>query len=720
MEFPPVIENKALKLLEAFNTQSILNHTQPLEIAIKRSELATVNGTLNLNNISEGFLLAGQHRRCAFQMFAQEKENSIQDIKLDQDAWARHKLFGNDDAPSPQMKGPVALTSADDPAGNEYIKIIQDIVDNARYWLVKVYDLAWLDARLKELNYYLENTPTQLTEHNCSSIDAIVNKYGLYTHSLADAPSRTAFCECMKSYWQDMCLQQDLDLKLPKECPTWFILTPNALGAIMNHLELVEYGVIKLASWICPWVWTKPNSKGQPYHLKCASGILLDALTKVGRKEEAVNYLFDIHGPQLIPFSELVNKYLRERNISIRNLSKYAAQQRRVRMKESWGPEKYSIFWDWLKTVFQHFSQSNTDEEFIPLEYFEEMFPPLLQDDCTHTLRHLICSKTFPLIKLIVSNKKSPAYIQDMIFKTYAVAQAHGKDLIHLLQESDDTHGKYVVEFVDFRVNKAIEAKNKRSMAQRQVKLLQKAPGYMKYNDHGKLLFDTELQQHLDAMILCMYKNVTEQFPACASDGHSRPPTILSLSQKTGSTAKTFPLTANHVIDRKTYEQGDPSSQSDASMGVQPHNIFLPGDKSVGRTTLNDTSAFEQQCISDKKFNSYSRANLQESNGSLHNSTLQDSVSTMDPTAAASFEECGTNSHVAPMMPNNQGSDGVMPGAVTSSHKGLKHTLSQSSIESLGSSNTHQRQHNTYESNSDDQPDLGSQCSTISSHKRPK
>ncbi|KIJ25081.1 hypothetical protein M422DRAFT_274002 [Sphaerobolus stellatus SS14] len=137
----PVIENKALKLLEAFNTQSILNHTQPLEIAIKRSELIAVNGTLNLNNISEGFLLAGQHRRCAFQMFVQEKENSIRDIKLDQDAWARHKLFGNDDAPPPQMKGPVALTSADDPAGNEYIKIIQDIVDNACYWLVKVYDL---------------------------------------------------------------------------------------------------------------------------------------------------------------------------------------------------------------------------------------------------------------------------------------------------------------------------------------------------------------------------------------------------------------------------------------------------------------------------------------------------------------------------------------------------------------------------------------------------
>ncbi|KIJ24088.1 hypothetical protein M422DRAFT_275208 [Sphaerobolus stellatus SS14] len=242
----------------------------------------------------------------------------------------------------------------------------------------------------------------------------------------------------------------------------------------------------------------------------------------------------------------------------------------------------------------------------------------------------------------------------------------------------------------------------------------------MKYNDHGKLLFDTELQQHLDAMILCMYKNVTEQFSACASDGHSHPPTILSLSQKTGSTAKTFPLTANHVIDGKTYEQGDPSSQSDASTGVQPHNIFLPGDKSVRRTTLDDTSAFEQQRISGKKFNSYSRADLQESNGSLHNFTLQDSVSTMDPTAAASFEECGTNSHVAPMMPNNRGSGGVMPGAVTSSHKGLKRTLSQSSIESLGSSNTHPRQHNTYESNSDDQPDMGSQCSTISSRKRPK
>ncbi|KIJ33295.1 hypothetical protein M422DRAFT_264850 [Sphaerobolus stellatus SS14] len=387
-------------------------------------------------------------------MFVQEKENSIRDIKLDQDAWARHKLFGNDDAPPPQMKGPVALASADDPAGNEYIKIIQDIVDNAHYWLVKVYDLvngndaiaflsavkaqplalhltnndrtiqyfsgvheqdqqaaqilsnisdnqdawklwaalllmpawygkhcvsisqysqivnhqvralfiAWLDTRLKELNYYLENTPTRLTEHNCSNIDAMANKYGLYTHSLAHAPSGTVFRECMKLYWQDMCLQQDLDLNLPKECPTWFILTPNALGAIMNHLELVEYGVIELASWICPWVWTKPNSKGQPYHLKCASGILLDALTKVGTKEEAVNYLFNIHGPQLIPFSELVNKYLRECNISIRNLSKYAAQQRRVRMKESWGPEKYSIFWDWLKTVFQHFSQSNMDD----------------------------------------------------------------------------------------------------------------------------------------------------------------------------------------------------------------------------------------------------------------------------------------------------------------------------------------------------------------------
>ncbi|KIJ44916.1 hypothetical protein M422DRAFT_251535 [Sphaerobolus stellatus SS14] len=416
----PVIENKALK-----------------------SELVMVSGTLNLNNISEGFLLAGQHHHCAFQMFVQEKENPIQDIKLDQDTWAMHKLFGNDGAPPPQMKGPVTLTSTNDPAGNEYIKIIQDIVDNARYWLVKVYDLvngndataflstveaqplalhltnndrtvqyfsgvheqdqqaaqilsnvylqwpdrvvaairfndrlisskisdnqdawelwaalllmpawygkhcvsisqysqivnhqvqalfiAWLDARLKELNYYLENTPTRLTEHNCSSIDAIGNKYGSYTHSLADAPSGTAFRECMKSYWQDMCLQQDLDLKLPKECPTWFILTPNTLGAIMNHLELVEYGVIELASWICPWVWTKPNSKGQPYHLKCASGKLLDALTKVGMKEEAVNYLFDIHGPQLIPFSELVNKYLRERNISIRNLSKYAAQQR--------------------------------------------------------------------------------------------------------------------------------------------------------------------------------------------------------------------------------------------------------------------------------------------------------------------------------------------------------------------------------------------------------
>ncbi|KIJ34047.1 hypothetical protein M422DRAFT_263838 [Sphaerobolus stellatus SS14] len=92
----------------------------------------------------------------------------------------------------------------------------------------------------------------------------------------------------------------------------------------------------------------------------------------------------------------------------------------------------------------------------------------------------------------------------------------------------------------------------------------------------------------------------------------------------------------------------------------------------------------------------------------------------MDPTAAASFEECVTNSHVVPMMPNNRDSDGVMPGAVTSSHKELKHTLSQSSIESPGSSNTHQRQHNTYESNSNDQPDLGSQCSTISSRKRPK
>ncbi|KIJ44569.1 hypothetical protein M422DRAFT_252187 [Sphaerobolus stellatus SS14] len=252
------------------------------------------------------------------------------------------------------------------------------------------------------------------------------------------------------------------------------------------------------------------------------------------------------------------------------------------------------------------------------------------------------------------------------------------------------------------------------------VKLLQKTPGYMKYNDHGKLLFDTELQQHLDAMILCMYKNVTKQFPACAEDRHSRLPTILSLSQKTGSTAKTFPLTANHVINGKTYEQGDPSSQSDASTGIQPHNIFLPGDKSVCRTTLDDTSAFEQQHISGKKFNSYSRADLQESNGSLHNVTLQDSVSTMDPTAAASFKKCGTNSHVAPMMPNNRGSGGVMPGAVTSSHKGLKRTLSQSSIESLGSSNTHQRQHNTYKSNSDDQPDLGSQCSTISSRKRPK
>ncbi|KIJ44917.1 hypothetical protein M422DRAFT_251536 [Sphaerobolus stellatus SS14] len=73
-----------------------------------------------------------------------------------------------------------------------------------------------------------------------------------------------------------------------------------------------------------------------------------------------------------------------------------------------------------------------------------------------------------------------------MIFKTYVVTRARGKDLIHLLQESDDTRqfresfkrklfhpssplfpdGKYVVEFVDFRVNKAIEAKNKRSMAQ--------------------------------------------------------------------------------------------------------------------------------------------------------------------------------------------------------------------------------------------------------------
>ncbi|KIJ29540.1 hypothetical protein M422DRAFT_269076 [Sphaerobolus stellatus SS14] len=79
-------------------------------------------------------------------MFVQEKENSIWDIKLDQDAWARHKLFGNDDAPPPQMKGPVTLASADDPAGNEYIKIIQDIVDNAHYWLVKVYDLAFLSA----------------------------------------------------------------------------------------------------------------------------------------------------------------------------------------------------------------------------------------------------------------------------------------------------------------------------------------------------------------------------------------------------------------------------------------------------------------------------------------------------------------------------------------------------------------------------------------------
>ncbi|KIJ44551.1 hypothetical protein M422DRAFT_252167 [Sphaerobolus stellatus SS14] len=282
-----------------------------------------VNGILNLNNISEGFLLAGQHRHCAFQMFVQEKENSIRDIKLDQDAWARHKLFGNDDAPPPQMKGPVTLTSADDPAGNEP--------------------------------------------------------------------------------------------QTGQRVPYLVHFDPNALGAIMNHLELVEYGVIKLASWICPWVWTKPNSKGQPYHLKCASWILLDALTKVRTKEEAVNYLFDIHGSQLIPFSELVNKYLKERNINIRNLSKYAAQQCRVRMKESWGPEKYSIFWDWLKTVFQHFSQSNKDEEFIPLEYFEEMFPPSLQDDCMHTLRHLICSKTFPLIKLIVLNKKSPAYIQDMI-----------------------------------------------------------------------------------------------------------------------------------------------------------------------------------------------------------------------------------------------------------------------------------------------------------------
>ncbi|KIJ33321.1 hypothetical protein M422DRAFT_264708 [Sphaerobolus stellatus SS14] len=541
-------EQQDKAFLVSLLTQSILNHIQPLEIAIKRSELVTINGILNLNNISEGFLLAGQHRCCAFQMFVQEKENSIQDIKLDQDAWARHKLFGNDDTPPPQMKGPVPLTSADDPAGNEYIKNIQDIVDNARYWLVKVYDLAflraveaqplalhltnndptiqyfsevheqdqqaaqilsnaylqwpdrvvaairfndrlisskisdnqdawelwaalllmpawygkhcvsigqysqivnyqvqalfiaWLDARLKDLNYYLENTPTRLIEHNCSSIDAIANMYGLYTHSLADAPSRTAFRECMKSYWQDMCLQQDLGLKLCKECPTWFILTRNALGAIMNHLKLVEYGMIELASWICPWLWTKPNSKGQPYHLKCASGILLDALTKVGSKKEAVNYLFDIHGPQLIPFFELVNKYLRERNISIRNLSTYAAQQRRVRMKESCGPEKYGIFWDWLKTVFQHFSQSSGDEEFIPLEYFEEMFPPSLQDDYTHTLRQLICSKTFSLIKLIVLNKKSPAYIRDMIFKTYAVAWAHGKDLIHLLQESDDTH----------------------------------------------------------------------------------------------------------------------------------------------------------------------------------------------------------------------------------------------------------------------------------------
>ncbi|KIJ33320.1 hypothetical protein M422DRAFT_264707 [Sphaerobolus stellatus SS14] len=155
-----------------------------------------------------------------------------------------------------------------------------------------------------------------------------------------------------------------------------------------------------------------------------------------------------------------------------------------------------------------------------------------------------------------------------------------------------------------------------------------KTPGIMKYNDHGKHLFDTELQQHLDGMILLvLWMGIL-----------ILPPSFHYL-RKLDQLPKTLPLTA-----------GDSSSQSDASTGVQPHNIVLPGDKSVCRTTLDDTSALEQQHISDKKFNSYSGADLQESNGSLHNSTLQDSVSTMDPTAVASFEECRTNSHVAPMM----------------------------------------------------------------------
>ncbi|KIJ34045.1 hypothetical protein M422DRAFT_263836 [Sphaerobolus stellatus SS14] len=72
---------------------------------------------ISITSVKAFYLLgniAVVHFRCSFR-----KRRTLSGIKLNQDAWARHKLFGNDDAPPPQMKGPVALTSADDPAGNE-------------------------------------------------------------------------------------------------------------------------------------------------------------------------------------------------------------------------------------------------------------------------------------------------------------------------------------------------------------------------------------------------------------------------------------------------------------------------------------------------------------------------------------------------------------------------------------------------------------------------